>query len=371
MEKRKLLITLIVSALSVSFIFLIIFIYSLNIKSSPVQLQECKAIRFNGNDKINLVFFSDKNTAERYTNHLMETTPIRENKDKFNFFYIDSYKPDCKLYKEIALLCYSKDLIKTASSCPNDYVVVVEKQSPEIRSSSYMNVMSINSRHPSSVLTHEFGHAFANLAEEYVPARLPREAKNCVSSCSEFSEIKDGCFEGCSRDDYTRSIENGVMRTLESNAYGKFNSFLVQSRINENTEKNSKITGSVISPELDCENQKYFLITGVYQNQEVRITSREIADGCVGSNGFGEFKFNVILKDGQVIHSGDFNAELIFTDSPATEANTDLTGEIFENSGEFILKIPILEKAAKLQIIYNGKIGELKLNDIGARPCRI
>ena len=151
-------------------------------------------------------------------------------KDNFNFYYIDNYQPKCEIYQDKALLCYNKDIVRKAASCPHDFIVVIKEDSRNIRSSAYMNVMSINSKHSLTVLLHEFGHVFVNLAEEYVPAKLPKKAKNCVDECTKFS-IKDGCYEGCSKADYFRSINNGIMRTLSSTNFGIFNKKLITDKI--------------------------------------------------------------------------------------------------------------------------------------------
>ena len=106
-----------------------------------------------------------------------------------------------------------------------------------------MNVVSINKNHQKSVIAHEFGHSFANLAEEYTPATLPLKSKNCVSECNKFDSLNEGCYEGCSKTDYFRSINSGIMRTLSSKSYGAFNSFLISEKIS----KFKRITGNVVS----------------------------------------------------------------------------------------------------------------------------
>ena len=99
-------------------------------------------------------------------------------------------------------------------------------ENANVRSSSYMNVLSINSQNQKTIIAHEFGHNFAYLADEYVPAKLPRKARNCVASCEKFSDKKDGCFEGCSKENYFRSVNSGIMKSLLSNDYGLFNEII-------------------------------------------------------------------------------------------------------------------------------------------------
>jgi len=180
-----------------------------------ISREECKTISYHGDDKVNLVFFGPQEDVEEYANFMFATAPYDEQVNNFNVYYIEDFNPECELYKSAAILCYSDDLVHKAATCPNDFIVVIDDtQASTVRSSAYLNVVSVNKKHPKTVLTHELGHVIANLAEEYVPARLPDNSKNCVSTCSQFGQNTDGCFEGCSESDYHRSIERGVMRTL-------------------------------------------------------------------------------------------------------------------------------------------------------------
>jgi len=284
----------------------------------------------------------------------------------FNFFYIDSFnaRGECELYKGIALLCYSRELVKAAASCPNDYVVVIGQAEPEVRSSSYMNVLSINSEHPENVLLHEFGHAFVNLAEEYVPAKLPRKARNCVSACEKFGDEKDGCFVGCSLEDYFRSIDNGIMRTLLSDRFGIFNELLIEERIGE---VSPGITGRAVSEVRNCKDEKYLAVEVIGGEEGLDIISRHIEPGCLGENGYGTADYSLFDRGGNVIKAGSFNPEFIFTD---VQEGEEITGEVFESDRSFVLKLPT-EGVSSLEIIREGKTTQFSLEDIGARACRI
>ena len=294
MKKRK-IIALIIILISC---FILLFIYqSKNIFLNPTNTisNECKSITQNKPGNTNLLFFSKKEVAEKYSKDLLEISPLDEKKDNFNIYYIDDYNPKCEIYKEQALLCYNEELIKKASSCPNDIVVAIQEQNKEIRSSAYMNVISINSKHPLTVLAHEFGHAFANLAEEYVPAKIPKGSKNCVGNCSNFGGLKDGCFQECSKSEYYRSTEAGIMRTLSSRDYGIFNKNIILNEVDKKIKK-AFLTGNAIESEEDCSNNKYYLITGVYTNEKIVIKNITTEKGCIGGNGNGGFTYEQVLK---------------------------------------------------------------------------
>lgn len=334
-------------------------------------LETCNTLKYNSESAVNLVFFSPKEQAQEYTDFFLQTSPFNQNQDAFNFYYIDDYQPECELYKGIAILCYSKSLIKIASSCPNDYVIVLQNKPGNIRSSAYMNVLSINTALPLTVLTHEFGHTFANFAEEYTPASIPRGSKNCQSGCDKF-DIKDSCSQGCSKTDYYRSIEAGVMRTLSSNEYGIFNQQIITEKLNKETKMAT--AGKAISEiNTGCQDKNYYLIEGLYNQAENSINTidKTIETGCIGMGGSGSFTYNLILNDNSVIPGSEFNPEFIFTDGQLEE-ETIINGETFQSDKPFLLKIPVISNAKTLEIKKDAeKIAEINLNDIGARPCLI
>ena len=368
MDKK--LLGVIALTIIVILLFITFIIISQKTKLSPLKqeiLENCNNLIYNNPEAINLVFFSNKKQAEEYSDFFFKTSPFDKNKKSFNIYYIDDYIPKCELYKEVAILCYSKELIKKSASCPNDYVIVIKNENPEIRSSSYMNVLSINKEHPLSVLIHEFGHSFANLAEEYTPADIPSGSKNCVFKCEDFGDKKDGCFKGCSKNNAFRSIESGVMKTLSTNDYGIFDERLILNRIEEKTPKG--ITGNVISSALNCSQNHYYLIEAVYDGIKINLNKKSIEVGCIGDNGAGPFSYNIIKKNGEIIRGNEFNPELIFTD---VQGNETIIGETYKQEGPFLLKIPVIDNSKTLEINKNSqKIGEINLKDIGARPCII
>ncbi len=339
--------------------------------ASVSALESCKSLLYSGENAINIVFFGEKNNVEKYKNYMLSVRPFNENKESFNFYYIDSYIPKCERYRDVALFCHSLELIKKAASCPNDFIFVLGRDENKIRSSSYENVMSINIMHPLSVMAHEFGHAFVSLDEEYVPAQISKNSPNCKEKCSSF-ESEDKCFEGCSKNDYYRSIDRGIMRTLSSNEYGKWNEKIILDKLPK-----SKILGGVTGNVVgitDCSKQQYYLIVGNYKNRRIEIKERSMERGCVGGNGAGGISYFLIDgEDNEIGAPGKFNPSLIYTDAPSIGgAELEINGEVFENEGKFTLTLPILRQAMYLSIKddeYN--LANIFLQDIGARACKI
>jgi hypothetical protein len=315
-----------------------------SLSPSESVLEECNTISFTDENSINILFFSDKKNAERDYKFFIETPPYDAQKENFNFYYIDSYKPECETYREIAIVCDSKELIKKAASCPNDFIYVI-KDADALRSSTKRNIVSLNLKHPLTVLTHETGHAVGNLADEYVLVPLINDARNCLKSCEEFASETDGCFEGCSEANLFRSISNGVMRTLNNNNYGIYNQKLILDEIKLLLGTNL-ITGNIIRGNAECEEQKFYLIESHLENGELIIDKTTPEKGCSPKK----------IKE---------NLKEIFTDSPGTE---NIEGDVFKvNDNE---KIYITTESEEFTNPLNQEIIKISPEELNARPCR-
>ncbi len=370
MQKQSYIVLSLISLILIVIIILVIVLLpKADLSPTSSELEVCNTLSYSSENAINLVFFADKETAELYESEFFKVSPLKENKDKFNFYYISDYVPECEIYKGVAVLCYSKEIVRKAGSCPNDYILSVKEHPISIRSSSYMNALSLNKNHPSSVIQHEFGHAFANLAEEYSPARIPDDSENCASTCSDFNDIEDGCFQECSDSEHYRSIESGIMRSLKSDSYGSFNEYIISEKIKSKTGSSNYITGSTVSETLDCSQERYYLIEATLVNSEIKVINKTIETGCLGSSGAGSYSYSLILKDNSIFQE-TFNPELIYTDGYLPDQG-DIDGEPLISDISFNLKVPVIENAQTLQILQNSNLlNEISLNDIGARPCK-
>ncbi|MDP4039867.1 MAG: hypothetical protein Q8P57_04795 [Candidatus Pacearchaeota archaeon] len=333
---------------------------------SQTDLEECNIIDYNSEDAINLVFFSTNEQAEEYSDFLFNSAPFNEYKSSFNTFSIN-YEPECEFYKGIAILCYSPDLLKKAASCPNDYIIVLKSEETKTRSSAYRQVMSLNLNLPLTVLLHEIGHTLSNLAEEYTPANILRNSENCVKECSDFPQDIDSCSSGCSETNYYRSIPNGIMRTLSSQTFGKFNEDLIIKAIEEQAPKSQNaITGKqVLDRYTECENQKYTLYD-VYK-EEARVFP-----GCANGNinKKGENKA-IISNKGIKIEELFFSSELI-TETQFEDQET-LNGESFKEINKALITLTYPPKGDEIKI-YDSEgnlISSSSLTLAGSEACII
>jgi hypothetical protein len=352
MERKVIILLVIVGVLTISITCGVWYFYGEEIELQPQikPLENCNVLYDNGGP-VNIVFLADGETAKKYADYLLSVYPFSRNKEAFNFYYIlsDVVEKECKTYKGIALLCYSKNLVREASACPSDYIVVLKEMPSSIRSSAFMNVMSLNTAHSLSVFAHEFGHAFANFAEEYATnAKVPKGSLNCQEKCEGFGGIEDGCYPECTDSSHVRSIYDGVMRTLSSDRYGTFNEYLLKERISqeEGLSGESSITGNAVGGvDLSCAEQQYRLLVLKYNDygdkDAVKVLSDSADIGCAGSPGFGSVDLEYI--QGEMVLKSKTNPVYIYT----TDADSEiLTAETYDNTREsdgvpVIIKIPL------------------------------
>jgi len=356
----------------ISIVFLI-FSITLYIKNSPIskstspaEIDEeiCKTLSFKNDNSINIVFLSSEEEALKYKDFFLKTEPFSEYKNNFNF-YLYEIDPECETYKGIALYCANKKNILYASNCPNDLTIAIPKEADyNLRSSADGTFSSINPSHPLTVLTHEIGHALGNLAEEYFPASLARGSKNCKTKCEKFEGKEDSCNLGCSKENYLRSINNGVMRTLQNNNYGNYNKLLLKKIIER---EGSPITGEAIKETGDVKNSFYlFKITN-----NGKISSVKKYPGHASTKDFnvGTDGYKIFSKETEIFSKSSNNRQ-IFTDGILNN-ELELTGEIY-TPDSYYLTIPETDPQNSLKIITDGQVTDtMGLQNIGYGACEI
>jgi len=355
MEQKAFLFTL------VPVVAIIIVFGYLNIQQekslNPIENQaQCQNILYNGEDRIDVLFISSKAEAEHYTDVMFNEEPYKSYKDYFNI-RVTEEEGECEYYKDIAILCNTKQVQNIAKNCQNDYIIVVKEDSKNIRSSAYGNVMSINKAHEDSVLIHEWGHMF-NLAEEYGGAKIPRGSENCVSSCANFNGPIDSCEQECSTSSHFRSIKTGVMRSLVTSNYGIYDIALITELLEKNKPQSPTITGNQIQED-SCDSQ---ILQLEIQGEEVS-TDNIIQTGCAPDNGLA----------GALCVGTVCNINTLFTDSQDTSIQEVLEGETYLNpETPLILYIEQNPSSPLVDIILDNQIIEtINTMEGGAVACNL
>lgn len=371
MDKEKVLIGAMgfVLVASIGLIGFSIYLQTVSTETvSPTTFPSCANINYNGASATNLVFMApDFESAKKYSDYLTTFGPFKDHPSAFNTYFVPFSGAGCSLYKNAAVMCYSRANVQLASACPNDIVVAVTHADLGIRSSTYMNFITVNDVHPTTVLAHEFGHAFGYLSDEYVPAAKLGGSKNCASDCTQFGSQKDGCYSGCSTDTLVRSVDSGVMRTLASNKYGAFDDFLLEARLTDAVKQH--LTGNAILSVEECSGQKYSQIVGSYdaETKKISLEEQNVVDGCYGGNGNGQGHYALYNDKNEITASGDFNPSVLFFDGPSGDSG-EITGNGAEVSTRFILKTPLAtqtrEIPATIEVKHADKITRVPISDI-------
>ena len=349
------------------FLIIVIGVFSfLNSAKSEISnapskgLETCKSLVYSGEDRIDLLFISTEDEAKEYTELLFETEPFKEYKNYFNINLIEA-NPECELYKGIAILCANKEVQTLARSCEHDYTIVIKDEQSQIRSSSYHNVISLNKNVEESVLIHELGHGIQGLAEEYQASGLPRGQENCQKSCNSFGYLADSCTQECTESSLYRSIDQGVMRTLSTTDYGRYDTELIKKTLNKNEPKDVKITGNQIQDSLGCSEQSATEIELTQKDGLTEATStNKIVQGCApNKSGNGETCIGRLC----------YTIEGIFTDTQQPQDAT-LSGEFLPPPETTTILVP--SDTAEILITQNGQlITTINTAQAGATACKI
>ncbi len=327
---------------------LFIFTQAQNYSSPAKSPETCNDVLIQGppEKQTNILFVGTADEAEVYRDYLLAYEPFSSNREMFNFYRIDK-KSDCARYKKIALYCYSQELQSQAAVCPHDFIVALEDAPVSLRASAYMEVASINTNLPKTVLLHELGHLFG-LDEEYEAGYNPGiNSPNCKTRCGQFTGT--GCFQECSDGTHLRSVDEGVMRTLspadDANPYGSYNTERILDRM---TIPRSKIAGFASQEETSCLDASYLLIEVDPRQSEWQARAIAKERGCTAQT---QGSASYALKDDEMntVFSDTFTAPRLFTDGNEDADNT-LEGQTFESKNLFYLTVPSDTGAASVVI---------------------
>lgn len=261
----------------------------------------------------NLTEFVEK--ARVYKDTFLQLSPYDQYTDRFNFYLIDR-QVDLECTYNEAVICDNTKVKNSAVLCPHDYEIVltdidgIKKLTPYLRSSSWYNAAHLNTRDNDLVFPHEFGHAFADFADEYSYAGpITWDAPNCDSfteTCPKFQVVDGyGCFVGCSDLKNSRSVWNGIMNDYNKEGgqtYGAYDEYVLNNLINRNT-KSSNVGEPKLSP------QDIYLVDVSCQNEDCSITEIRESKGFPDGNNY-EDAFSIKVQDNIGNYASVGNAKL-------------------------------------------------------------
>jgi len=169
------------------------------------------------------IFASD---VSSHKDTLFSIEPFESNSNRINIWRVDE-NFDLGCYGEWGIVCDITKVVKAASNCPVDQIVVLT----EFGGGSCPGYSTVNARLElvgetkvaDRVTVHEFGHCFGGLFDEYLfrdsKTNEPLEGSTYVkgpncddSSCSSWVGMPDtGCIQNCGYKNWYRPTEQSVM----------------------------------------------------------------------------------------------------------------------------------------------------------------
>lgn len=311
------------------------------------QNVECNALQ-EGNGDVNLVFLADNYENEevfledvgRFKEGLLEVVPFNEYENNFNFYYVlGNFDLGCE--HDEAILCDPRKVKRVSLNCPNDYTVVltdyngVKNLFRYLRSSAWQGIACLNTADDILVFAHEFGHLFADFADEYeFDGKISWDAPNCVKpDCTPFNVITNpGCYLGCTNGEHYREERIGIMRDYwHGKTFGSFNEWVIREILDGN-----RITGSVIDSNNVKEN--LYVVEGEFTQNGVEI------DGVVPVFGYASGKYE---DEGWSLEVGN---EVYYFGLPLAFVDTFRDGKMKGGTKEMI--------GGKFSVVVKGDEGQ-------------
>jgi hypothetical protein len=228
-----------------------------NLRSPGVPGTGCVVMQDRGNyeDSINIIFLGTEYEdieefrldSERFMENFLSVVPHSEYKDRFNFFRIEDFENyGCKY--EDAVICNPQTVQRAATKCPGQdmNIVLVSRNKVDnffkhLRSSAWLNLVSLNSADDPLVLSHEAAHVLYDFADEYVyGGAITWDAPNCDSekeTCPKFSVVEGSeCLVGCVNEGNSRPAEYDIMSNYwKSDRYELYNEWWIGEYLEEHT----------------------------------------------------------------------------------------------------------------------------------------
>ena len=152
------------------------------------------------------------------SNGILTYEPFKNYSSNFNFYILNqSTDLGCKIGCQgvpSLVCCDNKKVGAAASQCPADKVIIL-KDSKDFCGSASGYAKICSGWNVGEVGTHEFGHIFGGLGDEYVYATsypgyqaISATYPNCdVKTCPKWKSYWGGCFAGCGVSEVNRPVE--------------------------------------------------------------------------------------------------------------------------------------------------------------------
>lgn len=326
---------------------------------SPSSIDSgCVVMKDRGNyeDTIDIVFLPENyddnskfvSDTKRMMDSFLDTMPYNEFPERFNFFRIESLKELGCDYTDDTVVCDPSYIKKASMECPFDYPIVlvdvggIENFFKGLRSSAWRGTASLNTADSPLVFSHEFGHIFAGLLDEYTweEGVILIEGPNCdkdYEECPKFEIVQGSeCHLGCVDNEHSRSVDIGIMRNYwKSSRYGLYNEYIIRNIVLDNTLSSDQVGFSPIQKSMPLEASEEVLLVEYECDNDLK--NCEILEV---ESGMG-YVTKIIKRDNVenkiTVSSKDYSIELssVLENTLIIEGPKDESGEMW---GEYVYK---------------------------------
>ncbi len=359
-----------------------------------VYKDNCIPLAYNGHpdEKIDVVILPDQYTdfdefkrdalkvagSPPQSKGILTYEPLKSYASRFNFYIVNqSFDLECKQGCQgvSSLVCCNNNKVAAAASqCPADQIIVLRDSSDFCGSaSSYAKIC--NAWNPGQVATHEFGHIFGGLGDEYSYAQTypGYEAAasvypNCdIKNCPKWISFWGGCFSGCGVSQFYRPTEKQCIMYTYVDRFDDVDSRHLVSLLDE---YKGGATQEVAAPPLE---DTYVLDLnykdGKLAAENVYVTLSKSPDRKALRS--VDYVGKLISFEGRTLSEFKFEFPRVEWPAMPRENESDLShSPIILNETNYTLLAPYLENAERLEV-YDLKNQRVLSVDLGylARTC--
>lgn len=304
-------------------------------------------------------------------NSLLGLEPFKSNRDDVSFTLVNATVDlECNVgCNDIpSAICCNRELVfQEASQCSYDGVIVLENTKEFCGlASDYAAVCSKNSV-SDLVFSHELGHIFGDLADEYVYEEVFQnfdvsegyviDSPNCAPAlCDKWSNITNECVQGCTTNTLFRSSEKSIMGSPLFPEFNLVSRFHLINLINEHINIGQRVFKQPVP-------SSYYVNLN-YDEGDVKVN--DVFLKPIDSNLISRIsEYSVEIKDSQ-------NKLLYRTDIhiPLVEKFVNLSGvQSINTNVDFSLSLPFNPVGSSLEILKNGEIVEKTSLEVFQDSC--
>jgi len=305
-------------------------------------------------DALKLIGFPERH------NGILTYEPFTSNANKFNFYIVNQSqflgcKKGCQGLDTL-VCCDSNKVAAAASQCPSDQVIVLLDTKDFCGSaSSFVKVCS--GWNLGQVGTHEFGHTFGGLGDEYVYSEVypGYEAivgiyPNCdVKTCPKWSSYWPGCIGGCGVSNLERATEEDCIMYTYVDHFGPVDQNHLLKLLDE-YEKGEVI--EMAAPPLE----RTYLIdlnykNGILHTNDVFVTKSKSPDRKILRK--VDYFAKLLDFEGRTLTSFKFEFPRVeWPAMPRPEGNETAFSPVFLSDTNYTLLAPYFDDASKMEV-YN------------------